>query len=320
VEADLILLDIEMPGMDGFEALRRLKSDARFADVPVIFLTAKCDNESEHRGLAMGAVDFVVKPFRAHLLQSRIENHILLSEQRKRLAYYNAYLKREVYRKAGQILDLQNTMLITVSEMVEFRDQTTGGHIERTQRYLEYLVDELIHQEIYSREMEGWDMKLFITSAPLHDAGKIAISDSILNKPGRLTHDEFELMKKHVDYGVEAIEKIARNAKQSDFLEHARLIAGTHHERWDGSGYPKGLSGMDIPLQGRLMAVADVYDALISERPYKQPLPPSEAERIIVEGCGTHFDPHIVDAFRGVVSQFAEIATANMANYYPRGR
>jgi len=307
VVPDLILLDVLMPEMDGYEAIKRLKEDVRYDMIPVIFLTAMADEDSELEGLDLGAVDYVSKPFRAPLLLKRINNHILISEQRNKLQYYSDYLKDEVDRKTNQVIGLQDTMLKTVTEMVEFRDDNTGGHIDRTQRYLKLLVDEIERRGIYRDITSAWDTELLIASAPLHDTGKIAISDAILNKPGKLTPAEFEVMKKHVDYGVEAIERIEGESDDYDFLRFAKVIAGTHHEKWNGKGYPAGLGGYDIPLEGRLMAIADVYDALVSVRPYKDAFSTADAEKIINEDSNTHFDPLLVDVFNKVSDKFADI-------------
>jgi putative two-component system response regulator len=192
--------------------------------------------------------------------------------------------------------------------MVEFRDDVTGGHIERTQNYLKLLVDKLLSERIYWEEVSSWNLEFLVPSAQLHDVGKIAISDAILNKPGKLTPEEFEIMKRHTSIGEKAIEGIMRTSSENDFLYHAKIFAGTHHEKWDGSGYPRGLKSSVIPLQGRLMAIADVYDALIALRPYKQPFSPPEAERIIVEGREKHFDPFLVELFQDLAAQFARIA------------
>jgi putative two-component system response regulator len=213
-----------------------------------------------------------------------------------------------VREKTAQVIELQNAVLSTVAEMVEFRDDMTGGHITRTQMYLELLVDTLVREKIYASELSAWNLDFLVPSAQLHDVGKIAISDAILKKPGKLTPEEFEEMKKHVSIGLLAIDKIAKKTAEHAFLSHARTIVGTHHEKWDGSGYPKNLRGTEIPLEGRIMAIADVYDALISLRPYKKPLLPEEAEKIIEDGRGTHFDPVLVDVFHMVKKDFAEIA------------
>ena len=184
----------------------------------------------------------------------------------------------------------------------------TGGHIDRTQRYLDLLVNKMLKLGVYQEEVASWDLTFLIPSAQLHDVGKISISDAILNKPGKLTDEEFEIMKSHVTRGVEAIERIEEETQEHSFLHHAKCFAGYHHEKWDGTGYTCRLAGENIPLQGRLMAIADVYDALISTRPYKPPMPLEVARKIILEGKGTHFDPTLIDVFESVVDGFEEIA------------
>ncbi|MDR1506100.1 MAG: response regulator [Treponema sp.] len=308
VTPDLILLDIEMPEMDGYQALKKLKEEKKTADIPVVFLTARSDPGSELEGLNLGATDYISKPFSPPLLLKRIENHLLIRNQQKELEDYNDNLQQMVQKRTRQVVELQNSILNTVTEMVEFRDDVTGGHIERTQRYLKLLVDKLLSERIYWEEVSAWNLEFLVPSAQLHDVGKIAISDAILNKPGKLTPEEFEAMKKHAAIGETAIEVIMKTNSDNDFLYHAKIFAGTHHEKWDGSGYPRGLRNSIIPLQGRLMAVADVYDALIAVRPYKQPLSTQEAERIIIEGREKHFDPVLVDLFKELAPQFSLIA------------
>ncbi|MDR0634734.1 MAG: response regulator [Azoarcus sp.] len=305
---DLILLDIEMPEMSGYEAIRKLKADAELRRIPVIFLTSRSDEGSELEGLSLGAIDYVTKPFSAALLLKRIHNHLLIASQERKLEDYNRNLEEMVNQKAEKILKLQFGILNGVAELVEFRDKKTGGHIVRTQRYLNLLVKRMLADGIYLDEASSWDLAFLIPSAQLHDVGKIAISDTILNKPGKLTEEEFAIMKTHAARGVEAIEKIEEETQEHSFLSHAKCFAGYHHEKWDGSGYPNGLAGEDIPLQGRLMAIADVYDALISARPYKDPMPLDVAKSIILDGEGRHFDPALINVFRGVADGFEEIA------------
>ena len=311
VTPDLILLDIVMPDMDGYAAIRLLKADPKAAEVPVIFLTARTDEGSELEGLSLGAIDYVTKPFSAPLLLKRIENNLLIVAQRKELKDYNENLQEMVRAKTRQVLDLQNSVLNTVAELVEFRDNLTGGHVTRTQKYLERLLETMLAENIYKEDIKHWDFTFLLPSAQLHDVGKIAISDTILNKPGKLTAEEFEIMKMHVGFGVKAIERIQQGTAEDAFLRHAGIFAGTHHEKWDGTGYPNRLAGDGIPLEGRLMAIADVYDALISVRPYKQKIPPDVAEQIIKDGRGRHFDPILVDVFGKVADEFAEIAATN---------
>ncbi|MDR2770688.1 MAG: response regulator [Clostridiales Family XIII bacterium] len=303
---DLILLDIEMPEIDGYEAIRRLKSKAVFADIPVIFLTSKCDAGSELAGLNLGAVDYVFKPFSAPLLLKRIETHLLFAQQKTELTLRNENLQAAVREKSRQVSKLETAVLNIVAELVEFRDSVTGGHVSRTQRYLQFLIEQLQEDGVYAEEISGWDLDFLLPSAQLHDVGKIAISDTILNKPGKLSEEEFDRMKAHVMIGVDAIERIEASTEEHEFLRHAKIIAGTHHEKWDGTGYPWGLSGGNIPLEGRLMAIADVYDALISARPYKKALSTADAEAVIEAGSGNHFDPALVAVFRKVADRFAE--------------
>ncbi|MDR2374814.1 MAG: response regulator [Treponema sp.] len=308
IKPDLILLDIEMPEMNGYEAIKKLKEDETTRDIPVIFLTGRIDSGSELEGLSLGAIDYIFKPFSPPLLLKRLENHLLTRSQQIALKDYNDNLQQMVEKRTRQVVELQNAILNTVTEMVEFRDDVTGGHIERTQNYLTLLVDKLLQENIYREEVSSWNLEFLIPSAQLHDVGKIAISDTILNKPGKLTAGEFEIMKRHAAIGETAIEKIMETTAENDFLHHAKIFAGTHHEKWDGSGYPRNLKNYDIPLQGRLMAVVDVYDALISARPYKQPLSPEEAEEVIISERGKHFDPILVDLFRELTPQFALVA------------
>ncbi|MDR1043054.1 MAG: response regulator [Clostridiales Family XIII bacterium] len=317
VTPDLILLDIEMPDMNGYDAIKQLKGDKRYADIPVIFVTAKTDEGSELEGLALGAIDYVTKPFSAPLLLKRIENHVLMAKQKRDLLEFNDNLQLAVFNKTSQVMELQNAVLSTVAEMVEFRDEYTGGHVDRTQRFLKLLVDRMIASGVYEYETREWDLAFLLPSAQLHDVGKISISDTILNKPGKLTDEEFEIMKKHPSIGVNAIKRIEENASEHDFLYHAEIFAGSHHEKWDGSGYPNKMSGSDIPLQGRLMAIADVYDALISVRPYKKPMTVEIARKIILEGKGSHFDPALVDIFTEVEGDFAAIAKEYQAQIVP---
>jgi putative two-component system response regulator len=309
ITPDLILLDIEMPEMNGLEAIKALKADPHLARIPVIFLTSRIDEGSELEGLSLGAIDYVAKPFSAPLLLKRIENHLLTSAQAKELEAYNKNLQEMVDKKTEHIIVMQGGILNVIAELVEFRDSKTGGHIERTQKYLKILVEKMLEKDVYHEEVSSWNLAFFIPSAQLHDVGKIAISDAILNKPGKLTPEEFEIMKTHAQLGVTVIERIEEDTQEHLFLHHAKCFAGYHHEKWDGLGYPHGLAGEEIPLQGRLMAIADVYDALISARSYKDPMPLDVAKSIILEGRGKHFDPALTDIFACVSADFEKVAT-----------
>jgi len=304
VRPDIILLDVVMPGIDGYEAISILKKDHRAAHVPVIFLTAATDPQSESTGLRLGARDYISKPFSPPILRKRIENHLLIEEQKKSLERANADLRRMVEEKTMKIVVLQSGILKILGNLVEYRDDVTGSHIERTEKLLSFLLDEMIEQGVYHNEIESWDVSLLVRSAYLHDVGKISIHDGILLKPGPLTQAEFLMMQKHVLFGERIIDNIARNTKENIFLHHAKMLTGAHHEKWNGSGYPRGIAGGEIPLQGRLMAVVDVYDALTSERPYKKPMTPDKAMDIIKRGTGVHFDPVVVDAFISAARHF----------------
>jgi len=293
----IILLDIDMPEMDGYEAIKILKSNPETKNIPVIFLTAKNESEDELEGLSLGAIDYITKPFNPALLLKRIEVHLLVKGQREELQYFNENLQKMVEEKTQSILDMQNALLKTMAELVECRDDITGGHIERTQRGIKILLEEIEKSGVYREETKGWDVDLLLQSSQLHDVGKISISDNILKKPEKLTDDEFNQMKKHASFGEQIIERIEALTKESDFLHYAKIFAASHHERWDGSGYPRGLKRDAIPLLGRIMAIADVYDALTSVRPYKKAFPHEEAVRIITENGGTQFDPALVEVF-----------------------
>jgi putative two-component system response regulator len=293
ITPDLILLDVDMPETDGFEAMRALKSDERLKSVPVIFLTAKNDADTEIRGFEMGALDFINKPFSPPVLIRRIETHIETD--------------RMVKDAMQSVRDIHSATISVIADMVESRDKVTGGHIERTQKYLELLLNELILVGRYADERLGWDINFLLPSAQLHDVGKIVVSDLVLNKHGKLTEEEFELIKQHCAEGEQIIDRIIDKTKDDGFLRHAKRFAGYHHEKWDGSGYPNGLAGMEIPLEGRIMAIADVYDALVSERPYKKAFTHEEAVRIIMDGKGTHFDPLLVDVFMRTSNEFNAI-------------
>ena len=315
----LILLDIEMPVMNGYEVMEKLKNREKTSRIPVIFLTAKIDPESEIKGLNLGAVDYITKPFSRELLLKRIDLHILFEKQRKELIKYNLSLENEVDKKTRTVLELQSAILKTVAELVECRDNVTGGHIERTQHYLRLLVDFLFEHEIYIEELSSWDIDLFIMSSQLHDVGKISIRDEILMKQGRLTDEEFDEMKKHALNGVDIIKKIEESTTENEFLHYAGILAGSHHEKWDGHGYPYNLKGDEIPLMGRLMAIVDVYDALTDERPYKKAFSHEKSLDIIREGKGTHFDPLITDVFLMHEKEFEIYKTQKRSNYSQHG-
>ena len=318
---DLILLDIEMPEMNGYEAIQKLKADIRYADIPIICLTAKGDADSELEGLDLGAADYVTKPFFAPLLLKRIARELQIVDQKKKLLETQAALRdnlvileTQVQEKAAEIFKLQNAILTKVADLVELRDKCTGGHILRTQMYVQVMINAMQRSGTYLEEINNWNLDEVLSSAKLHDVGKIVIPDHILNKTSKLDPEEYEIMKTHVLAGVDAIDKIMNDTYESNYLQHALNIIGTHHEKWNGSGYPIGLKGKNIPLEGRLMAIADVYDALIALRPYKQAYTHEEACKICEDEAGKHFDPVLVDVFRNVKEQFKQIALKNKHN------
>jgi len=298
---DLILLDVQMPEMNGYEVLEKIKSDSRFENIPVIFLTALDSAVTEVKGLSLGAVDYIIKPFAVPLLLKRIELHLSLID-------YNHNLEKMVEEKIKEVVALKNSVLRITAELVESRDETTGNHIERTQLYLKILIEAMKKYNVYTKETMHYDTELIMQSSQLHDVGKIVIKDAILLKSGKLTFEEFEEMKAHTKYGEKIILRMRENTNDNIFLEYARQMTVAHHEKWDGSGYPAGLKGKDIPLIGRLMAIADVYDALVTDRPYKKAFSHEEALSIILEGKGTHFDPYLIELFEKVHEEFAKVA------------
>jgi putative two-component system response regulator len=308
VKPDILLLDIEMPDMNGYEVIKRLKAFRETAHIPVVFLTIRNDNNSELEGLNLGAVDYITKPFSPALLLKRIEMHLLLESQKNTLKIYNKELETLVLKKTETILGMQNSMFNTVVDLIEFRDASNKGHLQRTYQYLTLLVRAMQESGIYHEEIAAWnDVETVLKSSQLHDIGKISISTDILLKAGKLTEAEFEEMKKHTVYGVEIIGKLEEDAPGYEFFKYAKLFAGTHHERWDGKGYPYGLQGEAIPVQGRLMAIADVYDALVSKRLYNAMQSHQEVVRCIKEGRGTQFDPELTDLFLTIADGFEKV-------------
>ena len=306
---DLVLLDVMMPELDGYETCRRMKQDPKTADVPVIFLTAKSQPEDEAMGLRMGAVDYLTKPISPPILFARVATHLSLKNARTQLKTENRNLETLVQERTGQLSLMQDATIMAMATMAETRDNETGNHIRRTQNYIAALARRLQAHPRFAAELTDDNIKLLYKSAPLHDIGKVGIPDHILLKPGKLDEQEFEIMKRHTEYGRDTIRQVEQYVGGSNsFLTYAREIAHSHQEKWDGSGYPDQLAGEAIPLSARLMAVADVYDALISRRVYKPPFSHADAVAIMKEGRGKHFDPDILDAFLDIEADFARIA------------
>lgn len=308
---DLILLDIMMPDMDGYQVCEKLKSQPETKDIPIIFLTAKTQEEDETKGLSLGAVDYITKPISPPILKERVKNHLIIQESKLVLERQNEILEERVIERTSQLAELQDVAMVAMGALAESRDPETGNHIRRTQHYVKVLAKEAAKHPEYKDFLTPETITSLFKSAPLHDIGKVGIEDSILLKPGKLTDEEFEIMKLHTTYGRDAISAAEKSIDSADnFLVFAKEIAYSHQEKWDGSGYPEGLSGTDIPLSARLMAVADVYDALISKRVYKPPFSHEKAVAIIVEGKGSHFEPLLVDCFLAIADEFNEIAQA----------
>jgi putative two-component system response regulator len=294
---DLILLDVFMPGMDGFETLRQIRANPQLIGVPVIFLTGSNETGVEVKGLGLGARDFLTKPVEKIVLIHRINLHL-------RFASYQAHLEQRVR-------EMSDSIAISFAEMIEYRDEGTGGHVARTGKFVGMLGAKLIEMGAFSEELTPSELEMMVRAAPLHDIGKIAISDRILLKPDRLNDSEFAVMKRHAPIGADILKNMYRRMPTQRCLHYASLIAASHHERYDGKGYPFGLTERDIPLCGRIMAVADVYDALIDDRVYRRGMSHPEACGIILEGKGKNFDPRVVDAFSALSQEFARESAEN---------
>lgn len=306
---DLILLDIMMPEIDGYEVCRRLKALPATRDIPVIFLTARSDPNDERMGLALGAVDYITKPISPPILLARVNTHLALKATSDFLRDKSAYLEREVAMRTLEVQAIQDVTIMAMTSLAETRDNETGNHIRRTQLYVKSLAERLRYHPRFEHVLTDRMIELLYKSAPLHDIGKIGIPDTILLKPGKLTVEEFEIMKTHTTLGRNAIDEAERRlGMRVAFLSVSKEIAYSHQEKWDGSGYPEGLRGEAIPVSARLMAVADVYDALISKRVYKPAFSHDQACSAIVRGKGTHFDPDMVDAFVDIAEDFRTIA------------
>ena len=310
---DLILLDVMMPGLDGYETCRQLKANPVTADIPVIFLTAKNQVEDEAMGLSLGAVDYIAKPVSPPILFARVATQLTLLDARRQLKEHNENLEKLVQDRTAQLALMQEAIIMAMASLVDRRDNAVvkagDNHIRRTQHYVRALAQHLQGHPRFAAELSDENIDLLYRSAPLHDIGKIGIPDRILQKPGVLDREEFEVMKLHAVYGRDTIMLVEKHIGGTNgFLMFAREIAHSHQEKWDGSGYPERLAGDRIPLSARLMAVADVYDALISRRVYKPAFTHQQALDVMRKGRGTHFDPDVLDAFFEIEGQFAAIA------------
>jgi putative two-component system response regulator len=306
---DLILLDVMMPDMDGHEVIAHLLSDPGTADIPVIFVTALEKGDEEEHGLALGAVDYITKPIRPAIVIARVKTHLELKAARDLLKDRNRNLEVEIARRMADNLLIQDVSIRALARLAEIRDPETGNHLRRTQGYVRTLAEHLCAHPRFSTLLTAQYIEALVKSAPLHDIGKVGIPDTILLKQGKLTPSEWTIMKTHSSLGYQALEQAERDTEQPlEFLSMAKQIALYHHEKWDGSGYPEGLTGEAIPIAARLMALADVFDALITQRAYKKAFTLNESLQVIQAGRGTHFDPDVVDAFFARQDDFIRIA------------
>lgn len=301
LQPQCILLDIEMPVENGFQVLEKIKADPELATIPVIFITSSSDKDLERRGLENGAVDFVGNQLSPEVIHSRVSHHV-------ELYGYRCHLEEKVRENMQTIQELQDAIMVALSDLVECRDSNTAGHAQRTYDYVERLIQQMLEDGSYKDELNQNYVRDIIRASPLHDIGKVGVADAILNKPGRLNEEEFAIMKRHTVFGATAIHRAMRGLHDRSFLSVLRDISFSHHEKWDGTGYPLGLQGTSIPLCGRIMAIPDVYDALVSRRPYKEPMPHTKAVQIIAEGSGTHFDPLVCEAFLRCQADFETIS------------
>lgn len=302
---DLILLDIEMPKMNGYEVISEIKNHPDWADIPIIFLTGLEGRDKEQEAFALGAVDYILKPISAGVVKARAKLHV-------ELVTYRKSLEDLVGIRTDQLNRTQNCILDMLASVTSYRDQETGGHIKRTTFYLEEITKLLLKETREEYQISKAYADAMVLSAKLHDIGKVAVPDSILLKPGKLTEEEFDVIKLHTVYGAHLLDNAMSELKETaSFLDVAREIIIGHHEHWDGNGYPNRMAGHRISLSARVMAIVDVYDALISRRPYKEPFSHEEAVSILREGSGTHFDPYIMELCESIFPLFVEIAAAH---------
>ncbi len=307
---DLILLDASLPDMDGFMVLNEIKCNFLTAALPVIFLTDVAQPDDQRRALRGGAADVITKPLAPESVHARVDTHVQLKLARAMLKDQHSHFAHLLAERTREAVHMQDATIVAMASLAEWRDEDTGNHIRRTQHYVAALARELRFHDRHAGELTDQNIALLFKAAPLHDIGKVGVPDAILLKPGKLTAAEFEAMKLHTVHGRDAIAGVEKTLGSSnDFLRYAKEITYSHQEHWDGSGYPQGLSGTAIPLSARLMAVADVYDALISARSYRPAFTHETAVELIRQGSGEHFDPDVVDAMLAVEEKFKAIAS-----------
>lgn len=305
---DLVLLDITMPGMDGYQFCANLKADSRIRDIPVIFISGLNEQIDKVKAFGVGGVDYITKPFQIEEVQARLETHLNLRRLQQKVEQHNRSLEKQLQAYAQEIIDSQMATIFALAKLAESRDVNTGKHLERVQLYCRLLAERLAETPEHRQKVTPDFIENIYLASPLHDIGKVAIADSILLKQDTLTAPEFEIMKAHTLIGVKTLASALVKYPQNTFLRTGLTIARSHHEHWDGSGYPDGAKGVEIPLYARVMAIADVYDALTSNRCYRSALSHEEAYGMIMEGSGTQFDPALVAAFDDISEEFLRIS------------
>jgi putative two-component system response regulator len=291
-----------MPEMDVFEVCERLKQYPSLKDIPIIFMSGMNSMEDKIKGFTIGGVDYITKPFHPEEVHARVKTHLSLSALRNKLAY-----QKLVENKVREVSEAQQATIFALAKLAEQRDDDTGAHLERVRDYCELLAQQLASDSPYSDSISGDFISCIQHASPLHDIGKVAVPDSILLKPGKLSPEEFEIMKSHTVIGAENMQTVFNKYADNPFIGMGIEIALYHHERWDGKGYPDGLVGRNIPLSARIMAVADCYDALRSNRCYRKGLDHGTVKRMLLEEDGTHFDPEVIKAFVALEERFSHI-------------
>ena len=311
---DLILLDINMPEMNGYEVCEQLKANERWKDIPVLFISALNETVDKVKAFKVGGVDYINKPFQFEEVEARVETHLQLRRLQLALKKHNHHLEELVQEKVAEISNSQLTTIFALAKLAEKRDDNTGNHIEHTRIYCKILAQELQKHPRFQKVIDDIFVQNIFYASPLHDIGKVGIPDNILLKPGKLTPEEYEKMKVHTVLGTETLDMVRNQYPGNYFLNMGIAITRSHHEKWDGTGYPDKLAGESIPLEARIMAVADVYDALRSQRPYKPAFTHEQSCEIILGESGRHFDPVIIDVFKTIEKQFSEISRKIEAN------
>ncbi|OEU50779.1 MAG: two-component system response regulator [Desulfuromonadales bacterium C00003096] len=316
-QPDLILLDITMPGLDGYEVCAQLKADQTLRDIPVIFISALDDTIDKTKAFRAGGVDYITKPFHVEEVYARVNTHLQLRRSQQQLEAANVSLEQQVAEQLKEINRSQRAMIFALAKLSHMRDDDTGLHLERVQDLCRALAEKLAADSEYAEMVTADFIETIYQASPLHDVGKVGINDKIMLKPGKLTIEEFEIMKTHASLGAATLEFVYAKYPHNDFVRMGIDIAKYHHERWDGTGYPCGLAGEEIPLSARIMALVDVYEALRAKRPYKEPFSHQKAKKIIVDGCGSYFDPQVVNAFCTIDSEFDKIHAASKETGIP---